>query len=41
LLLGWWLIQSWDAYEIGLFAVYWIVQTKESWNEEVIQSGPG
>jgi hypothetical protein len=25
-----------EAWEIGLFAVYWIVQTKASWDEEVV-----
>jgi hypothetical protein len=29
-----------EAYEIGFFAVYWVVQTKEKWNEEVIDAGP-
>lgn len=24
-----------EAYEIGFFAVYWIVQTRENWDEEV------
>lgn len=27
-----------EAYEIGLFAVYWIVQTKEHWDEKVVGS---
>lgn len=29
-----------EAYEIALFAVYWIVQTAENWNEEVITMEP-
>jgi hypothetical protein len=27
-----------EAYEIGLFGVYWAVQTVEKWNEEVVPS---
>jgi hypothetical protein len=30
-----------EAYEIGFFAVYWIVQTRENWNEEVIETDQG
>lgn len=30
-----------EAYEIALFALYWIIQTAESWNERVIGSLPG
>ncbi|HKE52127.1 MAG TPA: hypothetical protein VKE25_11515 [Actinomycetes bacterium] len=29
-----------EAYEITLFAVYWIVQTAENWNERVIETVP-
>lgn len=29
-----------EAYEITLFAVYWIVQTAENWNERVIEPVP-
>ena len=29
-----------ETYEIGFFAVYWIIQTKENWNEEVIDTEP-
>jgi hypothetical protein len=29
-----------EAYEIGFFAIYWIVQTVENWNEEVIDTVP-
>jgi len=30
-----------EAWEIALFAVYWLVQTKESWQEEVTESVGG
>jgi hypothetical protein len=29
-----------EAYEIAFFAVYWIVQTAENWNEKVIETVP-
>ena len=29
-----------EAYEITLFAVYWIVQTAENWNEQVTETVP-
>jgi len=29
-----------EAYEIVFFAVYWIIQTRENWNEEVIETAP-
>jgi hypothetical protein len=28
-----------EAYEIAFFAFYWIVQTAENWNEEVVSGG--
>jgi hypothetical protein len=29
-----------EAYEISLFAVYWIAQTREKWHEEVVDTEP-